>query len=139
MVMFKYFVGNELEIECIMMSFDVDECSLCEVYLCFFEDVVKKVGIWGIMFSYNWLNGIFILEYFWLLIDVLWDEWGYDGIVMFDWFGLYIIVEMVNVGLDLEMLGFICDCGDKLIEVVENGDVFCDMICICVLNILWLM
>ena len=135
----KHFAGNESEIERTTMSSDVDERSLREVYLRPFEDAVKKAGTWGIMSSYNRLNGTFTSEHPWLLTDVLRDEWGYDGIVMSDWFGSHTTAETVNAGLDLEMPGPTRDRGDKLIEAVENGEVSRDMIRTRALNILRLM
>lgn len=33
------------------------------------------------------------------------DEWGFNGIIMSDWYGTYSTAEAVNAGLDLEMPG----------------------------------
>jgi beta-glucosidase len=84
---------------------------------------VKKAQTWGVMSSYNRLNGTFTSEHNWLLTDVLRKEWGYDGIVMSDWFGSHSTAETVNAGLDLEMPGPPRDRGQKLIEAVQSGAV----------------
>lgn len=119
----KHFVGNESEIERTTMSSEIDERTLREIYLRPFEDAVKKAGTWGIMSSYNKVNGTYAAENHWLLTDVLRGEWGYDGIVMSDWFGSRTTVPTVNAGLDLEMPGPTRDRGDKLIAAVEAGEV----------------
>lgn len=119
----KHFVGNESEIERTTMSSEIDERALREIYLVPFEWAVKKAHTWGVMSSYNRLNGTFTSEHEWLLTDVLRKEWGYDGIVMSDWFGSHSTAETVNAGLDLEMPGPPRDRGQKLIDAVNAGAV----------------
>lgn len=119
----KHFVGNESEIERTTISSEIDERSLREIYLIPFEWAVKKAHTWGVMSSYNRLNGTFTSEHNWLLTDVLRREWGYDGVVMSDWFGSHSTAETVNAGLDLEMPGPPRDRGQKLIDAVKSGAV----------------
>lgn len=119
----KHFAGNESEIERTTISSEIDERSLREIYLIPFEWAVKKSGVWGVMSSYNRLNGTYTSEHNWLLTDVLRDDWGYDGIVMSDWFGSHSTAETVNAGLDLEMPGPARDRGQKLVEAVRSGAV----------------
>ena len=117
----KHFAGNESEIERTTMSSDVDERTLREVYLVPFEAAVKRGKTWGIMSSYNKLNGTYTAENHWLLTKVLREDWGYDGVVMSDWFGSRSTEPTVNAGLDLEMPGPTRDRGDKLIAAVQAG------------------
>ena len=119
----KHFVGNESEIERTTISSEIDERSLREIYLIPFEWAVKKADTWGVMSSYNRLNGTFTSEHNWLLTDVLRGDWGYDGIVMSDWFGSHSTAETVNAGLDLEMPGPPRDRGQKLVDAVKSGAV----------------
>lgn len=119
----KHFAGNESEIERTTINSEIDERSLREIYLRPFEDAVKDANAWGIMSSYNKLNGTYTAENKWLLTDVLRDEWGFDGIVVSDWFGSRTTAPTVDAGLDLEMPGPTRDRGDKLIAAVEAGDV----------------
>jgi beta-glucosidase len=119
----KHYAGNESEIERTTMSSEIDERSLREVYLMPFEWAVKKAGAWGIMSSYNRLNGTFTSEHQWLLTTVPRVEWGYDGIVMSDWFGSHSTTATVNAGLDLEMPGPTRDRGEKLVAAVRGGEV----------------
>lgn len=119
----KHFVGNESEIERQTMSSDMDERTLREIYLPPFEAAVKKAGVWAIMSSYNRLNGVWTSENHWLLTELLRKEWGYDGIVMSDWFGSHTTEASVTGGLDLEMPGPTRDRGDKLVSAVREGRV----------------
>ena len=119
----KHFVGNESEIERTTMSSEIDERALREIYLAPFEWAVKKARTWGVMSSYNRLNGTYTSEHDWLLTDVLRKDWNYDGIVMSDWFGSHSTAKTVNAGLDLEMPGPPRDRGQKLIEAVQSGAV----------------
>jgi len=135
----KHFAGNESEIERTTMSSEIDERSLREVYLRPFEDAVKKAGTWGIMSSYNKINGTYAAEHHWLLTEVLRDQWGYDGIVMSDWFGSRTTAPTVNAGLDLEMPGPTRDRGDKLIAAVEDGAVSAETVRTRAINMVRLM
>ena len=135
----KHFAGNESEIERTTMSSEIDERSLREVYLRPFEDAVKKAGTWGIMSSYNKINGTYAAEHHWLLTEVLRDQWGYDGIVMSDWFGSRTTAPTVNAGLDLEMPGPTRDRGDKLIAAVKDGAVSADTVRTRAINMVRLM
>ena len=119
----KHFAGNESEIERTTASSEIDERSLREVYLIPFEAAVKTAGTWAIMSSYNKINGTYAAENHWLLTEVLRQDWGYDGIVMSDWFGSRTTAPTINAGLDLEMPGPTRDRGAKLIEAVEKGEV----------------
>ena len=119
----KHFVANDSEVERQTMSSDVDERTLREIYLPPFEAAVKKAGVWAIMSSYNRLNGVWTSENRWLLTELLREEWGYDGIVMSDWFGSHTTEASVIGGLDLEMPGPTRDRGDKLVNAVREGRV----------------
>ena len=135
----KHYAGNESEIERTTISSDVDERSLREIYLRPFEAAVKDAGVWGIMSSYNKLNGTYAAENHWLLTEVLRGDWGYDGIVMSDWFGSRSTAPTVNGGLDLEMPGPTRDRGAKLVAEVEAGEVSRETVRLRALNILRLM
>ena len=135
----KHFAGNESEIERTTISSEIDERTLREVYLIPFEWAVKKAGTWGVMSSYNKLNGTYTSENEWLLSTVLRREWGYDGVVMSDWFGSHATEQTVNAGLDLEMPGPTRDRGAKLVAAVNDGRVSRDTVRKRVLNMLRLM
>jgi beta-glucosidase len=135
----KHFAGNESEIERTTMSSNIDERSLREIYLRPFEAAVKDAGTWAIMSSYNRLNGTYTAENHWLLTEVLRDDWGYDGVVMSDWFGSRSTAPTMNAGLDLEMPGPSRDRGDKLLAAVAAGAVLPETVRLRALNMLRLM
>lgn len=119
----KHFVGNESEMERTTINSEIDERTLREVYLRPFEDAVKKADVWALMSSYNKLNGTYTAENKWLLTDVLRDDWGFNGVVMSDWFGSRTTAPTINAGLDMEMPGPTRDRGEKLIAAVSDGEI----------------
>jgi len=124
----KHFVGNESEIERTTISSDIHERALREIYLPPFEAAVRRAGAWAVMTGYNRLNGTFASEHRWLIEQVLRAEWGFDGLVMSDWFGSHSTEDSVNAGLDLEMPGPTRDRGTKLVAAVEARRVRPDMV-----------
>lgn len=101
----KHFVGNESEYQRNTISSDIPERALRELYLVPFEMAVKEGKTLAIMSAYNKLNGTFSSENKRLLTDILRTEWGFDGLVMSDWFGAHTAGKSVRAGLDLEMPG----------------------------------
>ncbi len=119
----KHFVANDTEVERLTVDVDVDERTFRELYLRPFERTVKEAGAWGIMSAYNQLAGEFCAHNRRLLTDILRDEWGFDGFVVSDWFGVHDAVGAANAGLSLEMPGPVRVYGHKLVAAVERGDV----------------
>ena len=101
----KHYVANDAEFERNTMSSDVDERALRELYLRPFELAVREGGALAVMTGYNRVNGRFSTESAELLSTILRDEWGFEGIVMTDWFGFADTVASAAAGLDLEMPG----------------------------------
>lgn len=117
----KHFVGNDTEFERMTIDSQIDERTLREMYLQPFEAAVVEGGAKAIMTAYNRVNGPFAADSKELITDVLRGEWGFDGIVMSDWFGLHSTVEAVEAGLDLEMPGPPIERGKKLLAAVKEG------------------
>lgn len=116
----KHFVCNDQEYERRSISAEVDERSLREVYLPPFEAVVKRGQVWALMSAYNRLHGTFCSEHRWLLTEVLREEWGFDGLVMSDWWGTHSVRAMA-AGLDLEMPGPALYLGSSVADEVRTG------------------
>lgn len=119
----KHFVANDTEIERMTVDVDVDERTLRELYLRPFERTVREANAWGIMSAYNKVGGEHCAHNRRLLTDILRDEWGFDGIVVSDWFGVHEAAPAANAGLSLEMPGPVRIYGDALVAAVESGDV----------------
>jgi beta-glucosidase len=100
----KHFVANDQEYERKSMSSQLDERTLREIYLEPFRIAIRNSKPWAVMSAYNRLNGTYASENDHTLKDILKGEWGFDGIVMSDWFGTY-GKRVPSGGLDLEMPG----------------------------------
>ncbi len=117
----KHFVGNDTEFERMSIDSQIDERTLREVYLRPFEAAVKEANALAIMTAYNRINGSFAADSKEMITDILRGEWGFDGIVMSDWFGLHSTVEGIESGLDLEMPGPTRDRGEKVLVAIKDG------------------
>ena len=118
----KHFVANDQEFERFSISSEVAERPLHEIYLEPFRLAVEKANPWTIMSSYNKVNGIYSSENDVLLGDILKEMWGYDGLVMSDWYGTY-SDQVPGGSLDLEMPGPARWMDPaKIVAAVENGD-----------------
>jgi beta-glucosidase len=100
----KHFVANDQEFERSSISSEVDERTLREIYLEPFRLAIRKANPWAVMAAYNRVNGRYACENDHILLDILKGEWGFDGIVISDWFGTY-DDESPTSGLDIEMPG----------------------------------
>jgi len=132
----KHFAGNESEYQRMTISSEIGERALREIYLPPFEAVVKRARSFAIMSAYNKLNGTFASENRRLLAQILREEWGFDGLVMSDWFGSHSTVETIEAGLDLEMPGPTRDRGEKLVAAVREGRVGADHVRVAARNVL---
>src|SRR5262249_768882 len=77
---------------------------------------------WALMTAYNRVHGTYCSEHG-PLIALLRDEWGFDGVVMSDWYGTHSTGPAANAGLDLEMPGPPQWFADKLAAAVRAGEV----------------
>jgi beta-glucosidase len=117
----KHFACNDQEHERMTISAEVDERALREIHLVAFEHAVKEAGVWSVMTAYNKVNGIYCGEQPDLIAGVLRHEWGFDGLVVSDWFGTHSTVPAALAGLDLEMPGPSAWLGPTLADAVRDG------------------
>lgn len=118
----KHLVCNDSEFERHTISSQVDDTTLHELYLRPFEAAVRG-SVWSIMASYNKLNGTHTTENPALLHDVLRDQWGFDGVVVSDWFATWTTAQALAAGLDVEMPGPPRFRGDLLLAALDAGEV----------------
>ncbi len=117
----KHFVANDSEFERHTINSLVSERALREIYLVPFEAAVRDAGAWTIMGAYNAVNGPPACAHHELLRTILKEEWGFDGLVVSDWFALKDTEGPGAGGLDLEMPGPARHFGPALAEAVEKG------------------
>jgi beta-glucosidase len=118
----KHYAANNQEHKRFSIDAQIDERPLREVYLAAFEKVVKKANPWTIMAAYNQINGDFATENKYLLQDILRDQWGYDNLIISDWWAIHDRVKALKAGLDLEMPGADPVNDQKIVDAVEAGE-----------------
>jgi beta-glucosidase len=123
----KHFVCNDQELERMSIDVEVDERPLREIYLAPFEAAVREAGVCMVMTAYNKLRGDSCSENRDLLVGVLKEEWGFEGVVVSDWFGTY-STTAIDAGLDLEMPGPASFLGSHLVDAVDQGIVCADAV-----------
>ncbi len=118
----KHFVANDSETDRFTADVLVDDRTLRELYLAPFEAIVRVGGAWAVMAAYNAVNGTTMTENV-LLRDTLKGEWGFDGVVMSDWFAARSLAAAGAGLLDLVMPGPDGPWGEALIAAVRAGEV----------------
>lgn len=82
----KHYACNNQEDNRTGVNSNVSERALREIYLRGFEICVKDGNAKGVMTSYNKVNGVYSPNSYDLCTKMLRNEWGFDGVVMTDWF-----------------------------------------------------
>jgi beta-glucosidase len=118
----KHFVANDSETQRFTLDARVDERVLRELYLAPFEVIVRDGGVWSVMAAYNGVNGATMTENP-LQRDVLKDEWGFDGLIMSDWYAGRSLSAAGEGLLDLVMPGPSGPWGEALVAAVRAGEV----------------
>ena len=108
--------------------------ELREVYLFPFEAAVRNAALQSVMNGYNELDGVPCAASEFLLTQVLREEWGFDGVVVADYFAIDQIekahqvtdnevdsaIRALAAGLDVELPNTNC-YGEPLKEAVASG------------------
>ena len=81
----KHFATNNQETRRHFADAVVSERALREIYLRGFEIAVKKGEAFLVMTTYSPLNGIYTGSNYDLVTKILRDDWGFEGMVMTDW------------------------------------------------------
>lgn len=117
----KHFAVNSQEERRMAMNSVLDERTLREIYLTGFEIAVKEAKAKTIMSSYNEINGVYANENEHLLLEILRDEWGFDGIVVTDWGASNDHVKAVACRSNVEMPAPGLDPAREIIAAIEDG------------------
>ena len=132
----KHYAANNQEAHRNDVDAVVSERALREIYLRGFEIAVKEGGAYSVMSTYGGLNGIWTAGNYDLLTTILRKEWGFDGIVMTDWWARINeegkkaskgnTIPMVRAQNDLYM---VCEdpeensCDDNTLKGLEKGKI----------------
>lgn len=81
----KHFACNNQERFRNRNDSQVSERALREIYLRGYEIAVKESDPLAVMTSYNKVNGVWSHYHYELATEILRKEWGYDGLVITDW------------------------------------------------------
>lgn len=117
----KHYAGNNQEKFRHIISSEIDERALREIYLAGFEKTIQEKP-YTIMCSYNRVNGEYASESKYLLTDILRDEWGFDGLLITDWGACNDRVLGLKNGQDLEMPSSFGINDEKIVQAVKNGE-----------------
>lgn len=109
------------------------ERLLREVFFYPFEVAVKEAQVMSVMPSYNEIDGLPSHANKWLLQKVLREEWGFDGLIVSDYFGINELITRHNVaanpavaakraletGVDIELP--YNQCNSTLVQQIKDG------------------
>ena len=121
MACIKHYVANYQEYKRHHVSSDIDERTLHEIYLPAFRAAVKEAGVGSVMAAYNLINNVHASEHKYLTIDVLRKKWGFEGILVSDWWSTYSPINVANGGLDLEMPDSVAMNYQRLAQPIADG------------------
>lgn len=127
----------------------IPERELREIFLTPFVAAIREANIRSFMNAYHELDGVPCGSSYELLVQLLRDELGFDGILASDYFTINMLVEYHHVaankteaarlalqaGMDLELPT--ADCyGEPLLQALRDGTIDIDLVNVCVQRIL---
>ena len=128
----KHFAGNNQEYNRMNNNPKMSERTLREIYLKGFQIAVQEGHPTALMTSYNLINGVHPSENSQLLIDVVRNEWKFDGLIMTDWIrsgeqefnsaknpGQY-VYNTLRAGVNIQMTGHKIDF-DYILQKLRDG------------------
>lgn len=123
----KHFAFNNQETNRTSNNVVSSPRALREIYLKPFEITVKEAQPWTVMTSYNKVNGTMTSERADLVTEILRHEWGFEGLVMTDWYGGQSAAAQMMAGNDLLMPGKAAQY-EELYRAVTNGNLSMELI-----------
>lgn len=123
----KHYVANNQEVLRKVINAEIDERTLHEIYLRAFEEVIKDANPYSVMTCFNKVNGTYGSDHQYLLKEILYEKWGFEGFVVSDW-GATNHEELttkscLRAGLSLEMPSGKKYTKKLLHESLSNGEI----------------
>ncbi len=147
-VTLKHFACNNRENNRNYNNSIISERALREIYLKGFEICIKESEPMAVMSAYNLINSVHCSNSYKLLTKILRNEWGFDGIVMTDWYatqdlsgnndkpyGASDAALCIKSGNDLIMPGSEKDI-DRILEALKNSTLTEEELCLSAKRIL---
>ena len=138
----KHFAGNNQEKNRMNNNSKMSERTLREIYLKGFRIAIEEGHPTALMTSYNLINGIHPSENSKLLIDVVRNEWNFNGLIMTDWIrsgeqefntakhpGQYVF-NTLKSGVNIQMTGHKIDF-DFIIQKLKEKELTRDDLLCC--------
>lgn len=117
----KHFAVNNQEWDRFVLTSNVDERTLNEIYFPAFRKAIQEGGCGALMTACGRLNGLHCSENPYLLKKTLRDDWGYDGVTMCDWQTMFSTLNGIQGGNDIEMPEAYVHRYDRVKRLMENG------------------
>lgn len=118
----KHFAVNSQEHRRMTIDEIVDARAFHEIYLEGFRIAVTQAHPWTIMSAYNRVNGVYANENHELLVEILRERWGFDGLVVTDWGGNNDRVAGLLAGNALEMPSTDGSTDHDIVRALEAGE-----------------
>jgi beta-glucosidase len=97
----KHYVANNSETNRRTANTVITPRAMREIYLRGFKYTVQHAQPWAMMSSYNLVNGTQVGEREDLMDTIARDEWGFNGLVMSDWWAGWDPIAMLKAGVDV--------------------------------------
>ena len=118
----------------------ISERVLRENFFPPFERAVQEAGAWSVMASYNEIDGVPSHVNRWLLTDVLREEWGFQGVVVADYYAIRELrdrhrvvdslassaAQALEAGVDIELPDR--EAYPELVELARGGGIEMELI-----------
>ena len=116
----KHFACNNQELRRMQNDSVLDERTLREIYLTGFEMAITEGHPAAVMSAYNSVNGDFANENKHLLVDILREEWSFDGAIITDWGGNNDRVKALECYCSLEMPTTVGETDREIVKAIED-------------------
>jgi beta-glucosidase len=122
----KHYACNDQEINRLAINVVVDERTLREIYLPPYKGGIKLGHSAAVMGAFNKVNGDFACESLFLDINVLKQDWGFQGFIESDFAAIHDGLKAALAGMNLDMPGgtFSQMNSTNLLPAVQSGPAF---------------